>query len=56
MPTPAQLTFGERGSLVMTIAFGGGSGGDGDGGAQYLVIQIADFPQRTQTLYWEELI
>ena len=56
MPTPGQLTFGERGSLVMTIAFTGGVSGSGDSGAQYLVIKIADFPQRTQTLYWEELI
>ena len=53
MPAAAQLTFGDRGSLVMTIAF---SGSGEAGGAQYLVIEIADFPQRTQTLYWEELI
>ena len=57
MPTPASLTFGERGSLVMTIAFTGGVSGDGgDSGASFIVITIADFPQRTQTLYWEELI
>jgi hypothetical protein len=54
IPTPAQLTFGDRGSLVMTIAFSGS--GDSTGGSQYLVIEIADFPQRTQTVYWEELL
>jgi len=54
-PTPASLTFGKGGSLVMTVAFSGASEG-GSGGSQFLVLEIADFPQRTQTLYWEEII
>jgi hypothetical protein len=54
-PTPASLTFGKGGSLVMTVAFSGASSGD-SGGAQFLVLEIADFPQRTQTLYWQEIL
>ncbi len=54
LPSPASLTFGDRGSLVMTVAFTGSEAGNT--GSQYLVLEIADFPQRTQTLYWEEII
>jgi type IV pilus assembly protein PilY1 len=53
MPTPAQLTFGARGSVVLTVAF---SGSSTVGGAQFLVMELPPFPARTQTLFWEEIL
>jgi Tfp pilus tip-associated adhesin PilY1 len=53
MPTPAQLTFGARGSVVLTVAF---SGSSTVGGAQFLVWELPPFPTRTQTLFWEEIL
>ena len=53
MPTPAQLTFGARGSVVLTVAF---SGSSTVGGAQFLVLELPPFPARTQTLFWEEIL
>ncbi len=52
MPTPARLTFGARGSLVLTVAF---SGNSTTGGSQFLVWQLPPFPTRTQTLFWEQI-
>jgi Tfp pilus tip-associated adhesin PilY1 len=53
MPTPAQLTFGARGSVVLTVAFTGNST---TGGSQFLVWQLPPFPTRTQTLFWEQML
>jgi hypothetical protein len=53
MPTPAQLTFGARGSVIMTVAF---SGSAASGGANFLVLELPQLPTRTQTLFWEELL
>lgn len=53
MPTPAQLTFGARGSVVLTVAFTGNST---TGGSQFLVWQLPPFPTRTQTLFWEQIL
>jgi len=53
MPTPAQLTFGARGSVIMTIAFSGSGIG---GGANFLVMELPQLPTRTQTLFWEEIL
>jgi type IV pilus assembly protein PilY1 len=53
MPTPAQLTFGARGAVVLTVAF---SGSSTVGGAQFLVMELPPFPARTQTLFWEEIL
>ncbi|MGB7293456.1 MAG: PilC/PilY family type IV pilus protein [Thermodesulfobacteriota bacterium] len=53
MPTPAQLTFGARGSVVMTVAFSGSSAA---GGANFLVLELPQLATRTQTLFWEELL
>jgi hypothetical protein len=53
MPTPAQLTFGARGSVVLTVAF---TGNATTGGSQFLVWQLPPFPTRTQTLFWEQLL
>lgn len=53
MPSPARLTFGARGSVVMTVAF---AGGPTAGGAQFLVWELPPFPSRTQTLFWEEIM
>lgn len=53
IPSPARLTFGARGSVLMTVAF---SGGATSGGAQFLVWELPPFPSRTQTLFWEEII
>lgn len=53
MPTPAQLTFGARGSVIMTVAF---SGSATAGGANFLVMELPQIPTRTQTLFWEELL
>jgi hypothetical protein len=53
MPTPAQLTFGARGSVIMTIAF---SGSAAAGGANFLVLELPQLATRTQTLFWEELL
>jgi Tfp pilus tip-associated adhesin PilY1 len=53
MPTPAQLTFGARGSVILTLAF---SGSASTGGAQFLVWELPPFPARTQTLFWEEIL
>lgn len=53
MPTPAQLTFGARGSVVLTVAF---TGNATTGGSQFLVWQLPPFPARTQTLFWEEIL
>jgi len=53
IPSPARLTFGARGSVLMTVAF---SGGPSIGGAQFLVWELPPFPSRTQTLFWEEII
>ncbi|MDA2918975.1 hypothetical protein MYX76_05695 [Desulfobacterota bacterium AH_259_B03_O07] len=53
MPTPAQLTFGSRGSVVLTVAF---SGGAAPGGANFLVMQLPQLATRTQTLFWEEIL
>jgi Tfp pilus tip-associated adhesin PilY1 len=53
MPTPAQLTFGGRGSVVLTVAF---TGSASTGGSQFLVWQLPPFPARTQTLFWEEIL
>ena len=53
MPTPAQLTFGARGSVIMTVAFSGNAAG---GGANFLVLELPQLATRTQTLFWEELL
>jgi len=53
MPTPAQLTFGARGSVLMSVAF---TGGPIAGGSQFLVWELPPFPTKTQTLFWEELL
>jgi hypothetical protein len=53
MPTPAQLTFGARGSVVLTVAFTGSASA---GGSQFLVWQLPPFPTRTQTLFWEQML
>jgi Tfp pilus tip-associated adhesin PilY1 len=53
MPTPAQLTFGARGSVIMTVAFSGSSAA---GGANFLVLELPQLATRTQTLFWEELL
>jgi hypothetical protein len=53
MPTPAQLTFGARGSVIMTVAF---SGSAAAGGANFLVLELPQLATRTQTLFWEELL
>ncbi|MGQ0793623.1 MAG: pilus assembly protein [Deltaproteobacteria bacterium] len=51
MPTPAQLTFGARGSVVMTVAFTGSASA---GGSQFLVWELPPLPARNQSLFWEE--
>ncbi|HEX3036938.1 MAG TPA: PilC/PilY family type IV pilus protein [Thermodesulfobacteriota bacterium] len=53
MPTPAQLTFGARGSVVLTVAF---TGSAATGGSQFLIWELPPFPSRTQTLFWEEIL
>ncbi len=53
MPTQAQLTFGSRGSVLMSVAF---TGGPSAGGSQFLIWELPPFPTRTQTLFWEELL
>lgn len=53
MPTPAQLTFGARGTVVLTVAF---TGSASTGGSQFLVWELPPFPARTQTLFWEEIL
>lgn len=53
IPSPARLTFGSRGSVIMTVAF---AGGPTVGGAQFLVWDLPPFPSRTQTLFWEEIM
>ncbi len=53
MPAPAQLTYGTRGSVLLTVAF---SGGPSVGGATFFVWELPPFPSRTQTLYWEEIL
>jgi Tfp pilus tip-associated adhesin PilY1 len=53
MPTPAQLTFGSKGSVIMTVAF---SGSAAAGGANFLVLELPQLATRTQTLFWEELL
>ena len=53
MPTPAQLTFGARGSVLMSVAF---TGGPVQGGSQFIVWELPPLPTRTQTLFWEELL
>ncbi|MGH7885028.1 MAG: pilus assembly protein, partial [Thermodesulfobacteriota bacterium] len=50
VPTVPQLTFGKRGSVIATIAL------SGEGGAEFLIINLGFFPTRTQTLFWEEII
>ena len=52
MPTPAQLSFGARGSVVFVVAF---SGSASAGSSQFLVWELPPFPSRTQTLFWEEV-
>jgi len=58
VPAPAQLTFGSRGSVLVTIAFSGGPGDTGGefGGGTFLVWELPPFATRTQTLYWEEIL
>ncbi len=53
MPTQAQLTFGSRGSVLMSVAF---TGGPSAGGSQFLIWELPPFPTRTQTLFWEEIL
>lgn len=53
MPTPAQLTFGARGSVLMSVAF---TGGPVEGGSQFIVWELPPLPTRTQTLFWEEIL
>ncbi len=53
LPTQAQLTFGARGSVVLTVAF---SGSSASGGSEFLVLELLPFPTRTQTLFWEEIL
>ncbi len=53
MPTPAQLTFGARGSVILTLAFTGSATA---GGANFLVMELPQIPTRTQTLFWEEIL
>lgn len=53
MPTPAQLTFGARGSVLMSVAF---TGGPVAGGSQFIIWELPPLPTRTQTLFWEELL
>jgi Tfp pilus tip-associated adhesin PilY1 len=52
MPTPSQLSFGARGSVVLVVAF---SGSASVGSSQFLVWELPPFPTRTQTLFWEEV-
>ncbi|MFI5323769.1 MAG: pilus assembly protein [Thermodesulfobacteriota bacterium] len=52
MPTPAQLTFGTGGSVLMSVAF---TGGPVAGGSQFIVWELPPLPTRTQTLFWEEV-
>jgi hypothetical protein len=54
MPTPTQLTFGARGSVIMTVAFSGSA--EAGGGVNFLVLELPQLPTRTQTLFWEELL
>ncbi len=53
IPSPAKLTFGARGSVIMTVAF---AGGPSAGGAQFLVWELPPLPSRTQTLFWQEIM
>jgi len=53
IPSAAQITYGVRGSAILTIAF---SGSPAAGGAQFLIWELPPFPSRTQTLFWEEII
>jgi Tfp pilus tip-associated adhesin PilY1 len=53
MPTPAQLTFGARGSVLMSVAF---TGGPVAGGSQFIVWELPPLPSKSQTLFWEELL
>jgi Tfp pilus tip-associated adhesin PilY1 len=53
MPTPAQLTFGARGSVLMSVAF---TGGPVAGGSQFIIWELPPLPTRTQTLFWEEIL
>ena len=54
MPTPSQLTFGTRGSILFSVAFGGA--GEGTESASYLILELTPIPSRTQTFFWEEVI
>ena len=53
IPSPARLTFGSTGSVIMSVAF---SGSGVSGGSTFLVVELGSFPAVTQTLFWEELI
>ena len=52
LPTPAQLTFGAKGTVLFSVAFSGGS----EAGAAFLLWELPPFPTRTQTLFWEEIL
>ncbi|MGQ0793627.1 MAG: PilC/PilY family type IV pilus protein [Deltaproteobacteria bacterium] len=53
LPSPARLTYGTRGSVILTLAF---SGGPTSGGASFLVWEAGGFLPRTQTFFWEEIL
>lgn len=53
VPSPARLTIGSKGSIIMSVAF---SGSGVSGGSTYLVIELGSLPAQTQTLFWEEII
>jgi len=53
MPTPGQVSFTERGTLSLSIAF---SGSGTSGGAEFLLWELAKLPSQSQLVYWEEII
>ncbi|MGI9534380.1 MAG: hypothetical protein ACR2NW_05480, partial [Thermodesulfobacteriota bacterium] len=53
IPSAANITFGTRGSAILTVAF---SGSPATGGAQFYVLELPPTPARSQTLFWEEIL
>ena len=53
MPTPAQISFSEKGNVSLSIAF---SGSGTSGGAQFHIWELARLPSQSQLVYWEEII
>ncbi len=59
MPTPAQMTYGARGSILMSVAFTGGPasvGSNEGGGSQFIIWEMPPLPMRSQLLFWEEIL